>query len=96
MLSNKLRQHRGHRWTPKGVNLQSRFTINAIVYWNTLYLEPAFAQIQREGAAMPPDLVRHITPLGWQHIGLTGDYVWTPIDGTTLRPLRREASILAA
>jgi TnpA family transposase len=49
--------------------------INAIVYWNTLYLEPAFAQIQREGAAMRPDLLRHITPLGWQHISLTGDYV---------------------
>lgn len=43
-----------------GLNL----LINAIVYWNTLYLEPAFAQLNREGIATPPDLVKHITPLG--------------------------------
>nr|WP_292243950.1 hypothetical protein [Mesorhizobium sp.] len=44
----------------------------------------------------PPDVIKHITPLGWQHISLTGDYIWTPTDGVDLRPLRRETSILAA
>jgi hypothetical protein len=43
-------------------------------------------------------LIRHVAPLGWEHIGLTGDYVWgaapTPVDG--LRPLRSPASMLAA
>ncbi|WP_433994886.1 Tn3 family transposase [Agrobacterium arsenijevicii] len=37
-----------------GLNL----LINAIVYWNTLYLEPAFAELNREGIATPPDLER--------------------------------------
>ncbi|MGY6710101.1 MAG: Tn3 family transposase [Rhizobiaceae bacterium] len=75
-----------------GLNL----LINAIVYWNTLYLEPAFAELNREGIATPPDVIKHITPLGWQHISLTGDYIWTPTDSSDLRPLRRETSILAA
>ncbi|WP_394016341.1 MULTISPECIES: Tn3 family transposase [Xanthobacteraceae] len=65
-------------------------------YWNTLYLEPAFAKVNREGFATPPDVIKHITPLGWQHISLTGDYIWTSTDSLNLRPLRRETSILAA
>lgn len=32
--------------------------INAIVYWNTLYLEPAFAELNREGVATPPDVIK--------------------------------------
>ncbi|MGE0283436.1 MAG: Tn3 family transposase, partial [Rhizobiaceae bacterium] len=75
-----------------GLNL----LINAIVYWNTLYLEPAFAELNQEGVATPPDVIKHITPLGWQHISLTGDYIWTPTDSLDLRPLRRETSMLAA
>lgn len=75
-----------------GLNL----LINAIVYWNTLYLEPAFAELNRDGIPTPLDIIKHITPLGWQHISLTGDYIWTPTDGVDLRPLRRETSILAA
>lgn len=74
-----------------GLNL----LINAIVYWNTLYLEPAFTELNREGVATLPDVIKHITPLGWQHISLTGDYIWTPTDSLDLRPLRRETSMLA-
>ena len=48
---------------------------------------------------MPPELVRHVAPLGWEHIGLTGDYVWAadaqPTAGL-LRPLRDKPSLLAA
>jgi hypothetical protein len=49
--------------------------INAIVYWNTLYLETAFAELNREGIVTPPDVIKHIAPLGWPHISLTGDYI---------------------
>ena len=75
-----------------GLNL----LINAIVYWNTLYLKLAFAELNRDGIKIPPDIIKHITPLGWQHIRLTGDYIWTPTESPNLRPLRRETSILAA
>jgi transposase-like protein len=41
----------------------------------------------------------NVAPLGWEHVGLTGDYVWAaeaqPITGE-LRPLRDSASLLAA
>ena len=50
----------------------------------------------REGVATLPDVIKHITPLGWQHISLTGDYIWTLTDSLDLRPLRRETSMLAA
>ena len=52
-----------------GLNL----LIDAIVYRNTLYLEPAFAAPDREGIPAPPDVLRHMTPLGWQHFSVTGD-----------------------
>ncbi len=65
-------------------------------YWNTLCLEPAFAKVNREGFATPPDVIKHITPLGWQHISLSGDYIWISTDSLNLRPLRRETSIRAA
>ncbi|WFU51535.1 Tn3 family transposase [Sinorhizobium terangae] len=75
-----------------GLNL----LMNAIVYWNALYLEQAFADLNRDGIATPPDVIKHIAPLGWQHISLTGDYIWTPTEGLELRPLGRETSILTA
>ncbi|CAD1792392.1 hypothetical protein X12_002403 [Xanthomonas arboricola] len=25
---------------------------------------------------MPPELLAHISPLGWAHILLTGEYLW--------------------
>jgi hypothetical protein len=43
--------------------------------------------------------LRHVAPLGWEHIGLTGDYVWSTADqppAGTLRPLRQRQSLLAA
>ena len=30
-----------------------------------------------------------LSPLGWEHINLTGDYVWKPGTGTRRRPLRQ-------
>ena len=68
----------------------------AIILWNTRYLEAAFTEID---TATDPDLMRHVAPLGWEHISLTGDYIWDTreqfIDGR-LRPLRKRISLLAA
>ena len=49
----------------------------AIVHWNTVYLTRA--------VQAPNDLLAHVAPLGWEHIALTGDYVWAS-------PIRRSAS----
>jgi hypothetical protein len=73
--------------------------IAAIILWNTRYLEQAFVQLERQGVNVSPTIVTHVAPLGWEHIGLTGDYVWS--DGEqppkdVFRPLRRRESMLAA
>jgi hypothetical protein len=45
--------------------------------------------LRSAGAAAPNNLLQHVAPLGWNHISLTGDYLWsevnTPHDG--FRPL---------
>lgn len=78
-----------------GLNL----LVAAIILWNTRYLSAAFDALRARGVAAPPELVRHVAPLGWEHVGLTGDYVWAadaqPAAGE-LRPLRDRPSLLAA
>ena len=48
--------------------------IAAIVYWNTSYIEKATNHPRRERRLPDPNLLRHVSPLGWEHIVLTGDY----------------------
>ncbi len=52
----------------------------AIVYWNTVYLGRAVDHVRRSGNAAPDDLLQHVAPLGWNHISLTGDYLWSAIN----------------
>ncbi len=63
----------------------------AIVLWNTTYLQAARMHLASLGRSVPPDLLQHLSPLGWQHINLTGDYLWTDPDApsSALRPLRQ-------
>jgi hypothetical protein len=61
--------------------------------------EAAYGELRRQGRAVNDDLLRHVAPLGWEHIGLTGDYVWSDAEqprAGTLRPLRQRQSLLAA
>jgi TnpA family transposase len=55
-----------------GLNL----AVAAIVAWNTVYLERAVASLSEQKTEIRPELLAHISPLGWEHIGLTGDYTW--------------------
>ena len=77
-----------------GLNL----LVSAVILWNTRYLQAALGDMGGRGVDVQPELVRHIAPLGWEHIGLTGDYVWgvEPLPANGLRPLRQSASLLAA
>ena len=66
----------------------------AIVHWNTVYLDRAVRQLRAQGATVPDDLLAHVAPLGWEHIGLTGDYVWTETNpAAPFRPLREVRSM---
>lgn len=45
---------------------------------------------------IPEEYLQHISPLGWEHITLTGDYVWNlnqKASFNNLRPLREKNSI---
>jgi hypothetical protein len=50
--------------------------IAAIVLWNTLYMDKAATHLTRQGQIPNPKLLSHTSPLGWEHIILTGDYDW--------------------
>jgi TnpA family transposase len=66
----------------------------AIVHWNTVYLHRAVQHSRAIGATIPDDLLAHVAPLGWEHIALTGDYVWTNNDAKAdFRPLRDVPSV---
>jgi TnpA family transposase len=56
-----------------GLNL----LVAAIILWNTQYLGTALDALRAEGQRVPDNLVRHVAPLGWEHVGLTGDYTWS-------------------
>ena len=44
--------------------------------WNTVYLERAPHALHDNGQAIDDALLQHLSPLGWEHINLTGDYLW--------------------
>ncbi len=63
----------------------------AIVLWNTVYLGRALDAARRRGDVIPDALLAHLAPLGWQHINLTGDYLWgadSNVSPDGFRPLR--------
>ena len=63
----------------------------AIVLWNTVYLERATNALRSHGRAVDDDLLRYLSPLGGEHINLTGDYLWrhsAKIGVGKFRPLR--------
>ena len=42
-----------------------------------MYLEQAVATLRAAGLAIPDELLKHLSPLAWEHIVLTGEYRWT-------------------
>ncbi|CCH47872.1 Tn3 family transposase [Pseudodesulfovibrio piezophilus] len=54
-----------------GLNL----VVATIILWNTVYLEKAVKKV-REEMDVPEEFQSYLSPLGWEHINLTGDYIW--------------------
>ncbi len=52
----------------------------AVTLWNTVYLDRAVRHLRASGIEVPDELLAHVAPLGWEHIGLTGDYLWSEMD----------------
>ena len=58
--------------------------------WSTVYLGRAVQHLRSTGVEVPNELLAHVAPLGWEHVGLTGDYLWSEVDKLRerFRPLR--------
>ncbi|MEC5156101.1 TnpA family transposase, partial [Cryobacterium sp. CAN_C3] len=63
------RSYDNQRHRASGLNLLTA----AITLWNTVYLDHA---ITTTGHPTDDPLLDHLSPLGWEHINLTGDYTW--------------------
>lgn len=75
------------RYRASGLNLVTA----AIVLWNTVYLERATNALRGHGKPMDDALLQYLSPLGWEHINLTGDYLWrssAKVGTGKFRPLR--------
>jgi len=62
----------GQHYRMAGLNLLAAI----IIYWNTDQLGKAVTLRKRAGLDCSPELLAHISPLGWAHILITGEYRW--------------------
>ena len=89
------RSYENQRHRASGLNL----LVAAIILWNTTYLQRALEHMREQGYNPEPSDLVHLSPLGWEHINLTGDYHWgtSPALGPDqFRPLRIRALDLGA
>ncbi|SFE97026.1 Transposase and inactivated derivatives, TnpA family [Marinobacter sp. DSM 26671] len=66
------RSSEGQHYRIAGMNLIAAI----IIYWNTKKLGEIVETLTNAGEAPNPDLLPHVSPLGWEHINLTGEYHW--------------------
>ena len=65
------RSFENQRYRASGLNL----VVAAIVLWNTVYLGRAIHGLREQGQLVDENLLAHLSPLGWEHINLTGECV---------------------
>ncbi|WP_213807823.1 Tn3 family transposase [Granulicella sp. dw_53] len=81
------RSFENQRYRASGLNL----IVAAITLWNTVYLERAVAALREHGITIDDESLAHLSPIGWEHINLTGDYTWQStgrLRKGAFRPLR--------
>ena len=89
------RSYENQRHRASGLNL----LVAAIILWNTTYLQRAVDHLRNQGHYPASGDLAHLSPLGWEHINLTGDYHWdtSPTLGPDeFRPLRTHVHDFAA
>jgi TnpA family transposase len=68
--------------------------VNAIILWNTIYMDAALDQLRAEGFGVRDEDVARLSPLVHEHINMLGRYAFIlpePLARGELRPLRRVA-----
>ena len=66
------RGQEAQQFRASGLNL----AIAAIVYWNSTYLADAVQHLRDQGKPVPDASLAHTSPLTWEHIGFSGDFLW--------------------
>ncbi len=66
------RTHDAQQYRASRLNL----VIAAIVWWNSTYMADAVAHLRASGDPAPDDLLVHTSPVGWEHIAFSGDFLW--------------------
>ncbi len=91
-LRDRTAESRQHR--ASGLNL----VVASIILWNTVYMDRAIRHMRSQGEEVPDRVLPYLAPLGWQHINLAGDYIWTDepqIEADGFRPLSRKPNAIA-
>ena len=60
----------------RGLTIHQLNLVIAIVYWNSTYIADAVAHLRAECGTVPDALLVHTSPLTWEHIGFSGDFLW--------------------
>jgi len=71
--------------------------VNAIILWNTIYMDAALDQLRAEGFDVRDEDVARLSPLAHEHINMLGRYAFTlpePVARGELRPLRSPAALV--
>jgi TnpA family transposase len=79
------RSGEGQHYRIAGMNLLAAI----IIFWNTMKLGEVVNTRAASGTHIAPDLLAHVSPLGWEHINLTGEYRWPK----SLDPMTARASV---
>jgi TnpA family transposase len=66
------RSTEGQHFRIAGMNLIAAI----VIYWNTKQLGEVVQRLIQAGTPPDPTLLPHVSPLGWEHINLTGEYHW--------------------
>ena len=66
------RSHEAQLYRASGLTL----VIAAIVYWNTTSMADAVDHLRSAGKDVPADLRARTSPIGWEHIAFSRDFLW--------------------
>ena len=62
--------------------------LNAVVLWNTVYIDAALQQLRAAGQEVRDEDVARLSPLGFKHVNFLGRYSFTAPPAGPLRRLR--------
>ena len=93
MLNKKGELHQPHREGQQEQLNALGLVTNAIILWNTVYMEAALDVIRKAGCVVNLSDVKRFSPLGYDHINIVGHYSFNLPEEVLLgklRPLRSQ------